>query len=49
VSYLLKNPKKSIFASYLIRFNPYIDKKYFKFFLESTSYSRTAEYSRLEV
>ncbi len=38
VSYLLKNPKKSIFASYLIRFKPYIDKKYFKFFLGSTEY-----------
>ncbi len=37
-SYLLTNPEKSIFASYLIRFKPYIDRKYFKFFLESSEY-----------
>ena len=38
VSYLLKNPERSVFASYLIRFKPYIDKQYFKYFLDSPYY-----------
>ena len=38
VSYLIEKPRKSVFASYLIRFNPDCDKQYFKYFLESPSY-----------
>lgn len=38
VSYLLKEPKKAVFASYLIRFKPLIDKKFFKYFLNSPYY-----------
>lgn len=38
VSYLLKNPERSVFASYLIRFKPYINTQYFKYFLCSPYY-----------
>ncbi len=38
VSYLIEKPQKSVFASYLIRFNPNCDKKYFKYFLDSPLY-----------
>jgi len=38
VSYLLKNPEHSVFASYLIRFKPYINTQYFKYFLDSPYY-----------
>lgn len=38
VSYLLKNPERSVFASYLIRFKPYINAQYFKYFLDSPYY-----------
>ncbi|HEY9134520.1 MAG TPA: restriction endonuclease subunit S [Pseudomonadales bacterium] len=38
VSYLLTNPEPSVFASYLIRFKPYIDKKYVYYFLQSPAY-----------
>ena len=38
VSYLLKNPERSVFASYLIRFKPYINIQYFKYFLDSPYY-----------
>jgi type I restriction enzyme S subunit len=38
VSYLLKNPERSVFASYLIRFKPYINRQYFKYFLDSPYY-----------
>ena len=37
-SYLIKNPQRSIFASYLIRFKPLIDEKYLSYFLESPDY-----------
>ncbi len=37
-SHLIKNPKKAIFASYLIRFRPLIDEKYFAYFLKSPIY-----------
>jgi len=37
-SYLLKNPKESVFASYLIRFKPLIEGRYLAFFLKSPSY-----------
>ena len=38
VSYLLKEVDYSVFASYLIRFKPFINKKFFKFFLNSPLY-----------
>lgn len=37
-SCLVQSPKKAVFASYLIRFRPLIDKKYFYYFLKSPSY-----------
>lgn len=38
VSYLLVNPEPSVFASYLIRFKPLIDRKYVYYFLQSPAY-----------
>lgn len=38
VSHLVLNPEKSVFASYLIRFNPFINKKYVYYFLQSPDY-----------
>lgn len=38
VSYLIENPDYSVFASYLIRFNALINKKFFKRYLESPYY-----------
>jgi len=38
VSYLIKKPVKAIFASYLIRFNPLTNRRYFKYYLESPYY-----------
>lgn len=38
VSYLIEKPKKAVFASYLIRFNPLINKKYVYLFLKSPLY-----------
>ncbi len=38
ISYLITKPEKAVFASYLIRFNPLINKKLFKYFLESPFY-----------
>ena len=42
-SYLVKNPQKAVFASYLIRFKPLpvIDENYLAFFLKSPDYWRT--------
>ena len=37
-SHLIKNPKKSVFASYLIRFKPMINRDYFALFLKSPYY-----------
>jgi type I restriction enzyme S subunit len=37
-SYLVKNPKEAIFASYLIRFRPLIAEKYLAYFLKSPFY-----------
>jgi len=37
-SHLIKNPRKSVFASYLIRFKPMINRDYFAFFLKSPYY-----------
>ena len=38
VSHLIRNPKKAVFASYLIRFRPLIDGRYLSYFLESPGY-----------
>ncbi|MEQ8289704.1 MAG: restriction endonuclease subunit S [Gammaproteobacteria bacterium] len=38
VSYLISNPEPSVFASYLIRFKPLIDRKYVYYFLKSPAY-----------
>lgn len=37
-SYLIKRPEDSVFASYLIRFKPLIDEKYFSFYLDTPFY-----------
>jgi len=37
-SLLIKNPKESVFASYLIRFKPLIDKDYAAYFLKTPAY-----------
>ncbi|MCX7794654.1 MAG: restriction endonuclease subunit S [Thermodesulfovibrionales bacterium] len=37
-SHLIKNPKKAIFASYLIRFKPLINEQFLAYFLKSPSY-----------
>jgi type I restriction enzyme S subunit len=49
VSYLVNNPVKSVFASYLIRFNPLFDKKYFYFFLKSPFYWNSIEENKLGI
>jgi type I restriction enzyme S subunit len=38
VSYLIREPKDAVFASYLIRFNTYINETFLKLFLESPYY-----------
>ena len=38
VSRLITNPKKAVFASYLIRLKPLIDERYLSYFLESPGY-----------
>ncbi|HAS6440127.1 TPA: restriction endonuclease subunit S [Vibrio parahaemolyticus] len=38
VSHLVTNPEVSVFASYLIRFNPYINRQYVYYFLQSPAY-----------
>ena len=38
VSHLVKDPERSVFASYLIRFLPYINPDYVRYFLESPLY-----------
>jgi type I restriction enzyme S subunit len=37
-SYLIRNPEKAVFASYLIRFRPLIEGRYLSFFLKSPNY-----------
>jgi len=49
VSYLIKNPEKAIFASYLIRFKPLINKKYFKYFLDSPFYWNSISEKKLGI
>ncbi|PHN84559.1 hypothetical protein CSB62_19165 [Vibrio splendidus] len=38
VSHLVTNPDISVFASYLIRFNPYINRQYVYYYLQSPAY-----------
>jgi type I restriction enzyme, S subunit len=38
LSYLLRNPEKAVFASYLIRFRPYILDRYLAYYLQSPFY-----------
>lgn len=49
VSYLVKNPEKSVFASYLIRFKPYINTQFFKYFLESPFYWKQISENKLGI
>ncbi|WP_414526709.1 restriction endonuclease subunit S [Nodularia chucula] len=50
VSYLLKNtPEYAVFASYLIRFKPFINKQFFKLFLESPFYWQKISESKLGI
>jgi len=45
----LEKPEDSVFASYLIRFRPYIDKKFFKYFLDSPLYWREISEKKLGI
>ena len=38
VSYLVTKPPKAVFASYLIRFKPFIDRQFLAYFLQSPNY-----------
>jgi len=49
VSYLIKDPEKAIFASYLIRFKPLINKSYFKYFLDSPFYWNSISEKKLGI
>ena len=49
ISYLMSNPGESVFASYLIRFNPFLNKKYFKLFLETPFYWDSITESQLGI
>jgi len=48
-SYLIQNPEKAIFASYLIRFKPLIKKRYFKYFLNSPFYWNSISEKKLGI
>ena len=49
VSYLIKKPVKAIFASYLIRFNPLTNKRYFKYYLGSPYYWNSISRKKLGI
>ena len=49
VSYLIQKPENSIFASYLIRFNPLINRIFFKYFLESPFYWNSISEKKLGI
>ena len=38
VSYLVTKPRKAVFASYLIRFKPFIDRRFLAYFFQSPDY-----------
>ncbi|MDZ7831772.1 MAG: restriction endonuclease subunit S [Desulfobacterales bacterium] len=48
-SCLIEKPMKAVFASYLIRFNPLIAPRYFKFFLESPFYWNSISEEKLGI
>lgn len=45
-SHLVQSPPKAVFASYLIRFRPFIDRHYFALFLKSPFYWRSISDSK---
>ncbi|QBQ56657.1 restriction endonuclease subunit S [Nitrosococcus wardiae] len=49
VSYLIQKPERSVFASYLIRFKPFIDRKFFKYFLDGPLYWNAISENRLGI
>ena len=48
-SLLVKKPQKAVFASYLIRFNPLIEQRYFAYFLKSPSYWQAISEKKLGI
>ena len=48
-SHLIEKPKKAVFASYLIRFKPLINPKYFSYFLKSPFYWRSISKKKLGI
>ena len=49
VSYLVKKPRKAVFASYLIRFKPFIDRRFLAYFLQSPDYWATIADEKLGI
>jgi type I restriction enzyme S subunit len=48
-SYLVKRPKRAVFASYLIRFKPLVEEQYVAHFLQSPSYWESVYEERLGI
>jgi len=48
-SKLIKKPPKAVFASYLIRFNPLIEQRFFAYFLKSPSYWQAISEKKLGI
>lgn len=48
-NYLIRDPKESVFASYLIRFQPLINNKYVSFFLNSPAYWKSISEKKLGI
>jgi len=48
-SYLIQKPETAIFASYLIRFKPLINKRYFRYFLNSPFYWNSISEKKLGI
>lgn len=48
-SALISNPQYAVFASYLIRFRPHINKKYFHYFLQSPLYWKSISENKLGI
>jgi type I restriction enzyme S subunit len=48
-SYLLNKPQRAVFASYLIRFRPLIESKYFAYFLKSPIYWKSISEKKLGI
>ena len=49
VSHLVSKPRKAVFASYLIRFRPFIDRRFFRYFLGSPDYWAAIDDKKLGV